>query len=127
MLGRRTLSWLGRRHRKLLREQSSACSKEGLSVLRPPFYEAQCLTTRPITTETSTIKVEELTIPMPWGDIAAKKWTSTETERSEEENVKKRPLVALHGWLDNAASYDGLAPLLPLARYDLISLDLPGL
>ena len=126
MLGRRTLSWLGRRHRKLLREQSSACSKEGLSVLRAPFYEAQCLTARPITTEASTIKVEELTIPMPWGDIAAKKWTSTETESSEE-NVRKRPLVALHGWLDNAASYDGLAPLLPLTRYDLISLDLPGL
>ena len=122
MLGRRTLSWLGKRHKKLLREQSSACSKEGLSVLRAPFYEAQCLST-----ETSTIKVEELTIPMPWGDIAAKKWTSTETERREEENVKKRPLVALHGWLDNAASYDGLAPLLPLTRYDLISLDLPGL
>ena len=126
MLGRRTLAWLGRRQRKLLREQSSSCSKE-LSVLRSPFYEGQCLAARPITTETSTIKVEELTIPMPWGDIAAKKWTSTETESSEEENVKKRPLVALHGWLDNAASYDGLAPLLPLTRYDLISLDLPGL
>ena len=34
------------------------------------------------------------------------------------------PIVALHGWLDNAASFIPLAPY--LAGFDLIALDLPG-
>ena len=34
------------------------------------------------------------------------------------------PVLALHGWLDNAASFDPLAPLLPGLR--LAALDLPG-
>lgn len=33
-------------------------------------------------------------------------------------------MLALHGWLDNAASFDTLAPLLPDVR--LVALDLPG-
>ena len=35
------------------------------------------------------------------------------------------PLLALHGWLDNAASYARLAPLLA-TRFRVIALDLPG-
>jgi len=35
------------------------------------------------------------------------------------------PLLALHGWLDNAGSFATLAPLLA-ARYRVIALDLPG-
>jgi pimeloyl-ACP methyl ester carboxylesterase len=34
------------------------------------------------------------------------------------------PFLGLHGWLDNASTFDRLAPLLP--RLDLVSLDLPG-
>ena len=34
------------------------------------------------------------------------------------------PVIALHGWLDNAASFDALAPLLSGCR--VIALDLPG-
>lgn len=34
------------------------------------------------------------------------------------------PLLALHGWLDNAASFDELAPLLPGRR--IVALDLAG-
>lgn len=35
-----------------------------------------------------------------------------------------RPLLALHGWLDNAASYSRLAPLLP--GYHVAAIDFPG-
>jgi pimeloyl-ACP methyl ester carboxylesterase len=35
------------------------------------------------------------------------------------------PLLALHGWLDNAGSFDALAPLLANDRY-VVALDLPG-
>lgn len=35
-----------------------------------------------------------------------------------------RPALALHGWLDNAGSFDRIAPLLPQLR--LVALDLPG-
>jgi pimeloyl-ACP methyl ester carboxylesterase len=38
--------------------------------------------------------------------------------------VDAPPLVALHGWLDNAASFDRLAPLLP--EFRVVALDLPG-
>ena len=34
------------------------------------------------------------------------------------------PIVALHGWLDNAASFDSIAPL--LKKYSLYAIDLPG-
>ena len=34
------------------------------------------------------------------------------------------PVVALHGWLDNAASFSALAPL--LSNHRIIALDLPG-
>jgi pimeloyl-ACP methyl ester carboxylesterase len=34
------------------------------------------------------------------------------------------PVLAVHGWLDNAASFDRLAPLLPRAR--IVAIDLPG-
>ncbi|MCB1316169.1 MAG: alpha/beta hydrolase [Leptospiraceae bacterium] len=38
-----------------------------------------------------------------------------------------RPVLALHGWLDNAASFDFLAPLIaPTLHLDFIALDFPG-
>lgn len=40
------------------------------------------------------------------------------------DNVDGLPLLALHGWLDNAASFRPMAPL--LGGYDLVALDMPG-
>jgi pimeloyl-ACP methyl ester carboxylesterase len=47
-------------------------------------------------------------------DIAARDWGPQDGGR----------VLALHGWLDNAASFDGLAPLLDGLR--VVALDLPG-
>lgn len=57
----------------------------------------------------------ELSIATPLGKLAALQWG----------NVDAPPLLALHGWLDNAASFTWLAPLLA-ARHRVITLDLPG-
>ncbi len=46
-------------------------------------------------------------------DLAIKRWHGAGV-----------PVIALHGWLDNAASFDRLGPL--LRGIDLIAVDLPG-
>lgn len=57
---------------------------------------------------------EEITIDTPSLRLAARAWGPPDGV----------PTLALHGWLDNAASFDRLAPLLPGLR--LVCLDLPG-
>ncbi len=57
----------------------------------------------------------ELLAATAFGDLAALQWGKPDAP----------PLLALHGWLDNAASFARLAPLLT-ARYRVIALDLPG-
>ena len=62
-----------------------------------------------------TLKVpEELEIQTSTLRLVAKCWG----------NPEGFPILALHGWLDNAATFDHLAPLLP--EFRLVSLDLPG-
>ena len=56
----------------------------------------------------------ECRLPIEGGALAALRW-----ERGDGMRV-----LALHGWLDNAASFVPLAPLLP--GLDLVALDLPG-
>lgn len=56
----------------------------------------------------------ELEIPLAHIQLAAKTWGRPEDP----------PLLALHGWLDNAGSFDALAPLLE-GRY-VVALDLAG-
>lgn len=57
----------------------------------------------------------EVHVTTPFGELAALKWGSAGAP----------PLLALHGWLDNAASFTRLAPLLTADRL-VIALDLPG-
>ncbi|KAK1341680.1 hypothetical protein QTO34_018097 [Cnephaeus nilssonii] len=57
----------------------------------------------------------ELKMVVPWGHIAAKAWGSQ----------KGSPVLCLHGWLDNANSFDRLIPLLPRDFY-YVAMDFGG-
>lgn len=48
-------------------------------------------------------EVEEVRIKLPFGHIAGKWWG----------NKKLQPIITMHGWQDNAGSFDRLIPLLP--------------
>ncbi|XP_058815027.1 probable serine hydrolase [Topomyia yanbarensis] len=58
---------------------------------------------------------EEIEIPVPWGTVAGKWWGSRQ----------KQPVLALHGWQDNACTFDRLCPLLP-DDIPILAIDLPG-
>ncbi|XP_065361395.1 probable serine hydrolase isoform X1 [Calliphora vicina] len=57
----------------------------------------------------------DLSIPMPWGHIVGR-WYG---------NRKVRPILALHGWLDNMGTWNTLIPLLP-EHLGILCIDLPG-
>ncbi|XP_006866972.1 PREDICTED: serine hydrolase-like protein 2 [Chrysochloris asiatica] len=59
--------------------------------------------------------LSELKLAVPWGHIAAKAWGS----------LKGAPVLCLHGWLDNANSFDRLIPLLPQDFY-YVAMDFGG-
>ncbi|XP_031456168.1 serine hydrolase-like protein 2 isoform X1 [Phasianus colchicus] len=57
----------------------------------------------------------EVKFPVPWGHVAAKAWGPPEGH----------PVLCLHGWLDNANTFDRLIPLLPRdCRY--VAMDFSG-
>ncbi|NXF37818.1 SEHL2 protein, partial [Nyctibius bracteatus] len=57
----------------------------------------------------------ELKFPVPWGHVAAKAWGPSEGD----------PVLCLHGWLDNANTFDKLIPLLPRDCY-YVAMDFSG-
>lgn len=57
----------------------------------------------------------DLVLPVPNGQLAGKQWGPDDGQ----------PVLALHGWLDNAAVFEPLVPLLK-AEFKLVALDLPG-
>jgi len=61
------------------------------------------------------VTARELDLRLPHLRLAARAWG--------DENLPK--LLALHGWLDNAASFDRLAPLL-CEHFHIVALDFPG-
>jgi len=66
------------------------------------------------------IDVKEVSIPVPWGTIAARHWMGSDTSR--------KPVLCIHGWKDNAATWDRLMPLLipEVPDYQFLAIDLPG-
>ncbi|KAI5695203.1 hypothetical protein M8J75_012655 [Diaphorina citri] len=58
---------------------------------------------------------EEVKIPVPWGYVCGKLWGSKENQ----------PIVAIHGWLDNAGTFDHLLPFIT-DRVSVLCIDLPG-
>ncbi|XP_043951115.1 probable serine hydrolase isoform X2 [Drosophila biarmipes] len=58
---------------------------------------------------------KEVRIPAPWGHISGR-WYGNRTER---------PILAIHGWLDNLGTFDRLIPLLP-DYIGVLCIDLPG-
>jgi pimeloyl-ACP methyl ester carboxylesterase len=60
---------------------------------------------------------KEISIPVPWGHIAGKSWGDEKSSRK---------VLCLHGWLDNAGSFDHLIPLITVPSLHLVAIDLPG-
>ncbi|XP_028176472.1 probable serine hydrolase [Ostrinia nubilalis] len=61
------------------------------------------------------IVVEEVEIPVPWGHVAGRWWGPRD----------KQPIIAIHGWQDNAGTWDNLIPQLPVTT-SVLCIDLPG-
>ncbi|KAJ3645377.1 hypothetical protein Zmor_023043 [Zophobas morio] len=59
---------------------------------------------------------KDIRIPVPWGHISGKWWGSRVVQ----------PILAIHGWQDNAGTFDTLAPLLANRGHSLLCIDLPG-
>ncbi|KAM8931193.1 serine hydrolase-like protein 2 [Pelodytes ibericus] len=59
--------------------------------------------------------LKELRFSVPWGHLAAKAWGTGEGN----------PVLCLHGWLDNANTFDRLIPLLPQNNH-YVALDFSG-
>ncbi|KAH8278287.1 hypothetical protein KR044_009886, partial [Drosophila immigrans] len=61
------------------------------------------------------LQYEDVRIWAPWGHISGR-WYGNRTER---------PILAIHGWLDNLGTFDTLIPLLP-DYLGVLCIDLPG-
>ena len=73
----------------------------------------------------SRVVCRELVVPLAWGEVAAKQWSHSQPGPP---GAPATTWVALHGWLDNAATFDRLAPLLisRCPNLSLLCLDYPG-
>lgn len=63
----------------------------------------------------SIFQYKDVRIWVPWGHLAGR-WYG---------NRKDRPILALHGWMDNLGTWDRLIPLLP-DYLGVLCIDLPG-
>lgn len=66
------------------------------------------------------MNTEQISIPMPWGSIKGQIFGNPNNKNS-------KPILCLHGYLDNSNSFKPLAPFLcQNSEYYLIAIDLPG-
>ncbi|KAK4298113.1 hypothetical protein Pmani_029526 [Petrolisthes manimaculis] len=91
----------------MLKRLSSSCFVQGKTlctqnIYRPKMYELE--------------EAKEIKIPIPSGYIAGKVWN---------EGGTSTPILGLHGFMDNAGTWDTMAPLLPQC-HSLVSIDLTG-
>ncbi|CAG7820006.1 unnamed protein product [Allacma fusca] len=63
----------------------------------------------------------DLEIPVPWGVVSARLWNGYDPDY-------KKTAICLHGWKDNLASFDKIAPILVdgLPNYQFLCIDYPG-
>ncbi|XP_059610976.1 serine hydrolase-like protein [Phlebotomus argentipes] len=80
-------------------------------------YEKVCLATQSQPRfQIISMDFTEVKISFPWGHVAGKWWGPADV----------RPILLIHGWLDNAGSFDTLIPLLPKDHVSYLAIDLPG-
>ncbi|XP_028828268.1 serine hydrolase-like protein isoform X2 [Denticeps clupeoides] len=60
-------------------------------------------------------KVSEFRTPVPWGEVRGRDWGPKDG----------RPVLCIHGWADNAGTFNTLIPLLP-QDWRFVAVDLPG-
>ncbi|XP_037952025.1 probable serine hydrolase [Teleopsis dalmanni] len=63
----------------------------------------------------SKVEYEDVRVPVPWGYISGR-WYG---------NRNRRPILALHGWMDNLGTWDLLLPHLP-KHIGILAIDFPG-
>jgi pimeloyl-ACP methyl ester carboxylesterase len=100
---------------------SSAGKRQLMQVIAgmPPagayWWPKRCVAGGAETAVTVTTSPQSFVLPLPFGHVAA-------LRHGREGAI---PVLALHGWLDNAASFEALAGQLGQA-VDLVAIDLPG-
>ena len=74
---------------------------------------------RTMASAASAQSVMEINVPTPWGHLATKCWNFPSDRDVAASNPRElvssspvSPVVCLHGWQDNAGSFDALIPLL---------------
>jgi len=81
------------------------------------------LVSRPSTLLMSTMSTVEVNIPTPWGHLSTKCWNVNTNNLPT--IAHRNPVICLHGWQDNAGSFDHLIPLLT-PEIPFICLDFAG-
>lgn len=66
------------------------------------------------------MKTQEISVPVPWGKVACQIF-------GDPTNKRAKPIISMHGFLDNSNSFKPLAPYFcQNDDFYIIALDLPG-